>query len=145
MGHSQLTTAATRYGLEMESSARQKFEEITGYKLKEVGLVVRPGFEFFGASPDGLFINEDGELCTFEAKCPFKCKDMNIDMDYLEKVVVEDDDGIRNQKTVLKKKHAYYKQVQLQMFVTQSKESHFFVYSSVDYKHVIVKYDEKYC
>ena len=144
MGHSQLTTAATRYGLEMESSARQKFEEITGYKLTEVGLVVRPGFEFFGASPDGLFISEYGELCTFEAKCPFKCKDMNIDMDYLEKVVVEDD-GIRSQKNILKKSHPYYKQVQLQMFVTQSKLSHFFVFSSVDYKHVIVKYEEKYC
>ena len=106
---------------------------------------MRPGFEFFGASPDGLFISEYGELCTFEAKCPFKCKDMNIDMDYLEKVVVEDADGSRSQKNILKKSHPYYKQVQLQMFVTQSQLSHFFVYSSVDFKHVIVKYDEKYC
>ena len=59
-------------------------------KVFDLGLLIHDEHKFLGASPDGLFINEVGELCTFEAKCPFKCKDTNIDMDYLEKVVVEE-------------------------------------------------------
>ena len=130
----------------MEPMARTKFEEITGYNVLEVGLIVRQGFDFFGGSADGVFLNENGEVCTFEAKCPEKCKDKNIDMDYLEKIQIPAENGHpRYTKIVLKKNHPYYTQCQLQMFVTQSKIAHFFVYSSVDYKHVVIDYDDKLC
>ena len=62
-------------------------------------------------------------------------------MDYLEPSM--DENG--QMKTMLKRNHPYFTQVQIQMWVTQAKFCHFFVYSSVDYKHVIVPYDEKFC
>ena len=142
---SHFDTEATRYGVLMEKFARKKFEEVTGYVITEVGLVVRQGFDWLGGSPDGIFLNEHGQLCAYESKCPFKCKDKNIQMDYLEHVRVQNENGDRTMKTVLKKNHPYYAQVQLQMYVTHAKLCHFFVWSSVDHKHIVIEFDETYC
>ena len=131
---------ATTYGLIMEPLARKKFEEVTDHSVVEVGLIVRPGFDFFGGSVDGIFLNKNGELCNLELKCPLKCKDQEIEMDYLERVL---DDG--SLKTKLRKTHSYYTQVQLQMFATRAKISHFFVYSNCDYKHIVIDFDESFC
>ena len=141
---SHFVTEATSYGTAMEKVARKKFEEITGYVITEIGLVVRNGFDWLGGSPDGVFLNENGQLCAYESKCPFKCKDKNIQMDYLEDIFVQNENN-RFMKTILKRNHPYFAQVQLQMFVTHSKLSHFFVWSSVDFKHIVVEFDEPYC
>ena len=70
--------SSTDYGLQMEPTARKKFEEVTGYSVIEVGLVIRPGFDFCSGSPDGILLDDLGQLCTVELKCPSKCKDKKI-------------------------------------------------------------------
>ena len=62
----------------MEPTARKKFEEVTGYSVMEVGLVIRPGFDFCSGTPDGILIDNFDRLCTVELKCPSKCKDKKI-------------------------------------------------------------------
>lgn len=59
----------TDRGTALEPDARAKFEEITGYTVKEVGFVTRDA-EDAGCSPDGLAY--EGEVCDggLEIKCP---------------------------------------------------------------------------
>ena len=55
-------------------------------------------------------------------------KDINIDVKYIE-------------NGRLLESHQYFTQIQLQMYVCQAKETDLFIYSSVDYKIIRVKYD----
>jgi hypothetical protein len=70
--------------------------------------------------------------CILEIKCPISCKDSEINVDYI------DSDG------KLKTNHAYYTQIQILLYVTCAKTCHFFVFSSCDYKLIIVHYDANY-
>lgn len=56
----------TRWGTEMEATARFAYECETGRLVRETGFWVHPEMDFLGASPDGL-IGDDGIL---ECKCP---------------------------------------------------------------------------
>lgn len=51
-GH--LTTAAILHGRQNESTARKKFEEVTGLSVSNCGLFIREDLPFLAASPDGL-------------------------------------------------------------------------------------------
>ncbi|XP_025836104.1 uncharacterized protein LOC112906361 [Agrilus planipennis] len=66
-------SAATHYGNEYETVARDEFSKVTGLTVKESGLVVDKCHPFLGASPDGIILNEDAVL---EIKCPFFAKDL---------------------------------------------------------------------
>jgi len=66
--HSQ-ESAATRYGTEMESMARDKYAEAAGYEVYESEFVPYKVFpKLVGGSPDGLIRQEKGII---EIKCPF--------------------------------------------------------------------------
>ena len=128
-----------KYGHEMEPLAIQKYEEVTGNKVDKTGLVVKMGKCFLAASPDGLVIDENGDIIVLEVKCPIKCKDKNIFIEYLDQNYVNG--RIEHE---LSKKHPYYTQVQLQLFCCGAKTAHFFVYSSVDYQLVTVDFDQDF-
>lgn len=123
--------AAINYGREMETEARKKFEEISGKKIHESGLVVRSDVPFLGASPDGIILDTNG-ISVLEIKCPFKCKDSIINVDYID------------EKKQLKKSHQYYTQVQMQLFCCNSEICYFFVYSSVDYVIVSIPREQEF-
>jgi putative phage-type endonuclease len=61
---------AMKHGTEQEPFAREEYEAKTGEIVSEVGFVLHPTIEFFGASPDGL-IGDDGLI---EIKCPTTVK-----------------------------------------------------------------------
>lgn len=66
--HSQ-ESAATRYGTEMESMAREKYAEAMGYEVYESEFVPYKVYpKLVGGSPDGLIRQENGII---EIKCPF--------------------------------------------------------------------------
>lgn len=66
--HSQ-ESAATRYGTEMESMAREKYAETMGYEVYESEFVPYKVYpKLVGGSPDGLIRQENGII---EIKCPF--------------------------------------------------------------------------
>jgi hypothetical protein len=123
--------AGVQYGLEMESTAREKFIELTGFSVVETGLVVKKNLCWLAASPDGLFLDERDRLMVLEIKCPSSCKDLPINVEY-----IKDDE--------LKKSHPYYTQIQLTMFVCNAEEAAFFVYSSVDQKCLRVPFDQAF-
>ena len=121
---------SVRYGMEMESSARKKYEELSGNEAQVFvpGLVIKIDEPWLAASPDGLVLDQNDNFKLLEIKCPFTCKEKNIDVKYVE-----------NGK--LLESHPYFTQIQLQMYCCQAKETDLFVYSSVDYKIIPVKYD----
>lgn len=60
------TNADMQRGTDLEPSARAAYEVSTGQMVTEVGLVLHPKNERFGASPDGV-VSDSGLL---EIKCP---------------------------------------------------------------------------
>ena len=120
------------YGQTTEPIARQKFQELTGTEVVEVGLIIKSNQPWLSASPDGLFCDSTGNLAVLEIKCPITCKDSKIVVDYLDK------------NDQLKTTHSYYTQVQILLYVTGAKVCYFFVYSSCDQKIVLVKYDKQF-
>ena len=127
-----------KYGHDMEGPAVKKYEEVTKNKVTKAGIVVKLDQCFLGASPDGLVIDENGDLIVLEIKCPITCKDKNIIVDYITVT------GTRPLAYGLDRKHSYFTQVQLLMHCCRAKKCHFFVYSSADYTLVSVDYDERY-
>ena len=124
---------ALKYGRDMEDIARRKYEEITGKSVFVPGLVIKPEKSWLGASPDGAFINDDGNLKLVEIKCPYSAKESdNIDVPFLDK---EDQ---------LKKTHQYYTQVQLAMYCCNASACDFFVFSPKDYKLLTVPFDHDF-
>lgn len=65
-----LSTPAIRRGTELEPVARGMYEMDSPHDVKEVGLIVHPKIEMFGASPDGLVVLPDGKVAGIEIKCP---------------------------------------------------------------------------
>ena len=60
------TNSDMQRGTDLEPEARAAYEVCTGQMVSEVGLVLHPKNERFGASPDGV-VGDDGLL---EIKCP---------------------------------------------------------------------------
>ena len=120
------------YGREQEPFAKNKFQELTQAKLVNVGLVVKPNQPWLSATPDALFKDENDNICVLEIKCPSSCKDSIICVPYIER------------GTELKKSHNYYTQCQIQMYVTGTRQCHFFVYSSCDFQKIVVLFDEEF-
>ena len=122
------TTKGMAYGREMEVKARQSYSQKTGNIVIDSGLIVKPGQSWLCSSPDGLIPSENACL---EIKCPSSCEGKAIDVSYLQ-----DDKLVTN--------HIYFTQVQLQMYVSNYKFCHFFVFSEKDSKLVIVERDDNY-
>ena len=117
-----------RYGMNCEKLAREKYEELSENQVFVPGLVIKIDEPWLAASPDGLVLDHNENFKLVEIKCPFSCKEKNIDVKYIE-------------NGRLLESHQYFTQIQLQMYVCQAKETDLFIYSSVDYKIIRVKYD----
>jgi phage FluMu protein Com len=128
---------AIEYGKKMEAVALEKYKQVTGNSVEPSGLFVAAGKHWLCASPDGIITTPDGETLLLEIKCPYRCKDLSfIDVpEYLE------GEGWRSS---MRKSHAYYTQVQLQLYSNQFEKAHFFVWSPNDYKLVEVLRDDKF-
>ena len=61
---------ATEWGTKMEPVAIEMFEEQSGEKVNELGLIPHPEHSWLGGSPDGLTDSN----CLVEIKCPMRRK-----------------------------------------------------------------------
>ena len=102
--------AATAHGTQLEPYARDLYDQRTGRKTHEIGLVQHKEYPWLGASPDG--ITEDGILV--EIKCPL------------------------TRKIEAKVPSYYLPQVQLQLEITELEECDFVQYRPPD-EFVIVR------
>lgn len=120
--------ANTSYGLIHEMVARKRFSEAFSLKIIEGGLIVHQDYPFLGYSPDGLIIKAD-ERQLLEIKCPVEgltksATELVQHLDYLE---IDSDS-----KYVLKKKHKFYGQIQLGLFLLNMNICELIIYSSYD-------------
>ena len=115
----------------MESEAREKYESVTGNTTFVPGLCVKVDKPWLAATPDGVFLDENQNITLVEIKCPISCQNKKIDVKYIV-------------NGELKKSDPYYTQCQIQMFCTNARTTHFFVYSAEDYKLIEVKFDHEF-
>lgn len=127
-------TKATDWGLEHESVAANEYFEVMEKEhidmiVNDVGLIVNPRWPEFGASPDRLVFCECCLGGVLEIKCPYLLHTNNIESidEYvkLKKSCVT----LKNEKIILKRDHAYYYQVQMQMFVANLQYCDFVIWS----------------
>ncbi len=71
MGPQFFGNAATSYGHEAESVAREFYEAMTGQEIATVGFFVAPDMDWLGCSPDGITFDEDSGEMILEIKCPY--------------------------------------------------------------------------
>jgi hypothetical protein len=132
---------AIEYGKKFEATALEKYKQVTGNTVAPSGLFVAAEKNWLCASPDGIAsscaANGNEEFFLLEIKCPYRSRDQPfIDVpDYLE------GEGAH---TRMRKSHAYFTQVQLQLYSNGFEKAHFFVWSPSDYKLVEVKRDDQF-
>jgi putative phage-type endonuclease len=61
--------AAMQWGTDTEPMARSVYEAVTGRMVEEEGFIPHPFIDGFGASPDGVTSDLNGNICI-EIKCP---------------------------------------------------------------------------
>ena len=121
------TCSATEWGKRKEEIARKDYVakmsiSHQNFQCSESGLILSEEYPQFGASPDGLTTCECcGDGCL-EIKCPYSCKDsVSIEVAWLD---------VYGDGTVsLKKKHPYYYQVQMSLFISNRQHCDFFVWN----------------
>lgn len=126
-------TAPMRYGRKHEPDAVQAYcraQQDNGQPVAadSSGLVIMPSKPWLSASPDAIITRAaDQGKHLLEVKCPYQLRDGRSAGDYLKsKSCCLAQDG---SSVVLKRSHAYYFQVQLQMLVCDMQRCDFVVWS----------------
>ena len=116
----KFSTAATRWGCKHEGRAREAYQrEISRFHesltISDSGLNIDPRWPYLGASPDGIVDCECCGMGVCEIKCPYAYKDSTISEAVGQKnfCLKKDEFG----KIFLDKSHAYYYQIQAQIFI----------------------------
>lgn len=119
---SLLKSYVFRWGCKHEDTARKTYKEQhqlthSDGKVKDAGFTISPLYPFVGASPDGYVSCSCCGLGILEIKCPFCAKDETVEeaASNCKQFCLERND---NGALSLKKDHAYFYQVQMQLFVT---------------------------
>ncbi len=122
--------SSVRYGRKMEPVAKKKYQEVTGFKVHDSGLVVRQDKPWLCSSPDGFVEDRSGNIFPLEIKCPATCEGREIRVPYVRESTLQ--------------KGTYYTQVQLQMYCCNVQKSHFFIFSEADYVLLEVARDDTF-
>ena len=139
---------ATSYGLKYEKTAIKAYEDHIkcqheNFILSTCGLIISIGHPELGASPDGLISCDCCGLGCLEVKCPYL---LNSDVTLQDFATKRHTCLISlNGKLVLDRKHCYFYQVQLQMFVTKRKFCDFVIWSRNYLFIERIYYDDNFC
>ena len=119
-----------RWGCTHEKEAIEAYIVTTSknhdnFQVQECGLYIDPEIPFLGASPDGIVSCKCCGEGVLEVKCPFSIKD-GIPDTLPDKFFMCKQDG----KLTLKKEHAYYFQVQMQLAVCKFPYCDFVVWTT---------------
>ena len=132
----RFSNAATKWGISNESKAREAYEfsiadQHLNLSVADSGLLINQNWPFLGASPDGLVFCDCCGKGLCEIKCPYKYKDAMLVAAAVESsfCLKYDDNGV---DLCLDTVHAYYYQVQCQLFVTGVEYCNFVVWTTKD-------------
>ena len=128
---------AIRYGSDHESVAIKSYMDYQRKMGKSIvvnscGLSVHPSLPWLATTPDGIVYDASEEHYKrgcLEVKCPFSCNNMLFEVACKE--VSNFCLVLDNTTMSLSKRHAYYYQVQTQMYVTQLSWCDFVVWSPI--------------
>ncbi|XP_060871434.1 uncharacterized protein LOC132945685 [Metopolophium dirhodum] len=128
---SSITSKEMTHGVENESLARTRFQDLTGMTVKLCGLFTDNEYPYLAASPDGLI----GDNAIVEIKCPYTARDTNnakeaIESKLLQYCIINKDGTIK-----LKKEHPYFYQIIGQLRIT-GRNICFFVVHTNNWTHI---------
>ena len=136
---------ACEYGQQHEADALHIYSDNMKsthpfFELQKSGLVLDTENPFIGASPDGIISCSCCGKGVVEVKCPFSCRDKSFSEAVNEKTFC-----LAEGTFFLKKDHAYFFQVQMQMKLCQVKFCDFVVWGKDGpYLTQRIKYDEEF-
>ena len=114
-----------RHGHSLEPEARQMYIDLhPDVTVKECGMFVDTEYGYLGASPDGI-IEGTNNRTVLEIKCPKSSLPVNAIARQDKNFFLATSDSTLH----LKKTHAYYSQIQMQMALTGCTQADFFVYT----------------
>ena len=114
----KLSTAATTWGCTHEKAARNTYTSLTRkshnyFAVDDVGLTLNPEWPHIGASPDGRVSCSCCGSGVIEVKCPYSQRNSSNVEDKTFCLVMQSDGAALQ----LNRSHAYYYQVQTQIFM----------------------------
>lgn len=121
-----------RYGREMEPKAREEYSSMKSVVVCEPGLIISRHFPWLCATPDGLIVDQSGNLNVLEIKCPTSGYSSLLNVKYIK-------DG------KLTKSHVYYAQIQVQLFACDAQTAHLYVYGNCDSRLLVIERDDEFC
>lgn len=118
-----------RWGCKHEQDAVEAFTAAatckhTNLKVSSSGFCVDTCYPFIGASPDGIITCNCCEKRVLEVKCPYSCKNSLPDEEKENFFMIK-----QNGTWTLKRNHAYFYQVQIQMKVCRVSKCEFVVWT----------------
>lgn len=129
-----LNVKATKYGKETESAAFECYRKKRNPLVKRCGLVIHPVESWIGGSPDGVD-PESGLL--LEIKCPGSAE-MSL-FDILNSENVAKYAKKQGDEITLNRKHMYYCQIQMNMWILNCDACDFVIYSKADDDFVVIE------
>ena len=137
--HNSYQNNNMRYGTNTEEKALRVFQEKTDGNLYRAGLIINKHLPCFGFSPDA-FLLKNGKISVVEVKCPVAGTTETLDK------MLSSCSYLRNVggKFEVRKKHQYYGQMQLGLFLTNCENCHFVLYNKTENRNyvTIVKADK---
>lgn len=129
-----LTTPAIRWGIKHENVAKAAYRKtMTGhanFSMRDSGLVIHNRYPEIGASPDGVVRCDCCGEGSLEVKCPYLVRDEVLsEVKEGATCLAKNADGTLH----LQKGHAYYYQVQCQLFVCGHSYGDFVVWTQRSY------------
>lgn len=102
---------AMQWGVDNEANALALVSLETGHELHECGFVIHPHENWFGSSPDALYLDAQGRMAPVEVKCPYSRK-----------------------ITSLSEREDYWHQMQAHLFVTDTEQGIFAVWTPTEHQ-----------
>ena len=135
----EVKSKSVQWGTQTEPVARNTFNKTMKKKHKnfnctESGLVISVNYPYIPASPDGVCKCDCCPITLFECKCPWTHRGKPVSEYIQEKGSCLVASSTREEETnvELNRKHRYFTQVQHQMFVCETKEEYFYLYTTKD-------------
>ncbi|XP_035981353.1 uncharacterized protein LOC118556891 [Fundulus heteroclitus] len=130
------SSSAIAWGRQNEDGAREMYRlqsnrDHVGFEVTQCGFFVNPKFPEVGASPDGLVHCICCGRGCIEIKCSYKYRDLTV----IEACNSSDRNfclELQEGEMRLKPQHPYYKQVQTQIFVTETEYCDFVMWTKKD-------------
>lgn len=134
-------TEATEYGNKYEHQAREVFKaDYPNFKVIETGLVVSQVNPWMAYTPDGVMVKNGVIDSVLEIKCPLQGRSNTIEV-VVENLVKSKQNCLikEGENIFINKRHKYYGQVQMGMFILNVKVCYFVIHASCDKKNFTLR------